>query len=169
MHGVRPAGNTAGAARCGRRGCHDSATFSLRLRLQHQSRCRCVPELQLRDPDVVEVTLVRRGRSGQGFRSLPPITHAMRLRGPPGWSLVARSASGVMCGSGPVQYPAGCDYWRQCADRRRQCGHSRRACWRYCLRQSSALASLRSRSSSASAERVPTARFDSGGSAVPVP
>ena len=36
--------------RCGWRGCRDSAAVSLRLRRQHHSRCRRVPELQLRYP-----------------------------------------------------------------------------------------------------------------------
>jgi hypothetical protein len=49
------------------------------------------------------VFLVTRRRSGQGFRSSPPITHAMRLKGPAGWNLVARSASGVASGSEAAQ------------------------------------------------------------------
>jgi maltose O-acetyltransferase len=53
--------------------------------------------------DVVEVTIGDKTQTGQGFRSSPPTTHAMRLRGPPGWSLVTRSASGVTHGSGAAQ------------------------------------------------------------------
>jgi len=53
--------------------------------------------------DVVEVIIGEKTQIGPGFRSSPPIIRAMRLTGPPGWSLVARSVSGVMCGSGAVR------------------------------------------------------------------
>ena len=53
--------------------------------------------------DVVEVTIGDRTQIGQGFRSSPPTTHAMRLREAPGWSLVAPSASGETYGSAGVQ------------------------------------------------------------------
>jgi len=48
--------------------------------------------------DVVEVTIGDKRRSAQGFRSSRPITRAMLLGGPLGWSLVAQSTSGATSG-----------------------------------------------------------------------
>jgi phosphoenolpyruvate phosphomutase-like protein len=52
------------------RGCRDSAAVSLRLRLRHHSRRRRVPELQLRYPDVVEVTIGDKTQIGPGVQIL---------------------------------------------------------------------------------------------------
>src|SRR5580704_2795878 len=66
--GVRPTGTAAGTPRYGRRGRYDSATFSLRLRLQYKSRCECVLELVILD--VVEVTIGDKTQIGPGVQIL---------------------------------------------------------------------------------------------------
>jgi maltose O-acetyltransferase len=111
--------------------------------------------------DVVEVVIGDKTQIGPGVQILTadhPRNAVKRASGLE-FGRPIRIGRNVWIGGGAIILPGGRDYWRQCADRRRQCGHSRRACWRYCLRQSSALASLTSRSSPASAQRIPTARF----------
>jgi hypothetical protein len=52
----------------------------------------CISSTSWRSPSATK------RRSAQRFRSSRPITHAMLLEGPPGWSLVAQSTSGATFG-----------------------------------------------------------------------